>query len=181
MTRLSRHVTGMRRFDNSDREETAVGNPEVTKPTKFDGIPGGTWFATYDPGSRSLELHFNRKLQETRQFFDIRLVADDVTGATWVHLDGRNCTIEGITAVGRFTIPVTDFLYSRNSYERGQWVYAHKNIEPLEAWLAAFGDTASAQKLREQFPKVFVPPAPEPQPEPQPAETARKGIFRRRK
>lgn len=171
----------MRWFDNSDREAQIVSKLALAKITGYGRIGAGTWFATYDPETNDLCLSFN-KGKEARETYEIRLAADIRTGATWLTLDGVHHTIESMATVGRFTIPLSNYL-GTNSCGYQEWIYAEENIKPLSAWLRARCDDASALKLEETFPKLFMPPTEPTQPStPQPTLPARKrGLFGRRR
>jgi hypothetical protein len=151
----------------------------LAKRAGFKSIAGDVWFGLYDPEARSITLSFSPKIEDgTVQAYELRLVADPATGAAWVTLDGVHHTIESLGAVGRFAIPLSDYLV--RSADGGQfWFYSRSNIEPLATWLEARGDDTSAQRVRDTFPKLFMPPA-EPEPQPQSAPARKRGLFRRR-
>lgn len=151
----------MRWFDNShlDREDTTVVNTQSVVfrcPSLMDADTTG-WWATYDPNAEEcLKLHFgptsaSRKADKLR-----RLVCLD-TGAVSYALDGEYLSPEELQAVGCFSIPLSNY-HIGPGY--GRWVVGIGNIVPLEAFLSDRGDTTSAQKIRDTFPKVFEPPTP---------------------
>lgn len=148
---------------------TDVSKLPLAKQTGFNGIGDGVLLATYDPEEEggSLTLHFRHSPDSDGvEAYEIRRVIDNNTGAVWYTLDGVHHTVATLATVGRFTLPLKDYLSSGPNYR--EWIPGQTNINHLEAWIFARGDAASAQKLRETFPKIFAPAtAPQTPPEPQ--------------
>jgi hypothetical protein len=129
----------------------------VSTASSFATAPADAWFATYDPKDcGSLVLHFKHELGQNTEVLEVCQARKQETGAQWYTVNGKPHTLENIRAMEPFTVVLSTY-HVGPGY--GYWVKGQENINPLEGLFEALGDTASAERLRDTFPRIFAPPA----------------------
>lgn len=127
---------------------------EEENNSSFYTAPENAWFGTYHPKEKDLVLHFKRDTGRHAEVHRISQGYERETGAKWHTIDGVPHTLKNIEAMEPFTVLLSTY-HEGPGY--GRYIKGRDNIEPFEALLVAYGDEASAQKLRDNFPKLFAP------------------------